>query len=117
VLARGRRAACPDGVVYVLPRPAAGAAGQSLDAVDASGPSVSTSRLAVVAGRRLGSAVQRNRAKRRLRAAAASAGLPPGYDFVVVARSGALTTPFAVLVDHLAEAVRRVVGATLTVAA
>jgi ribonuclease P protein component len=45
-------------------------------------------RLGVSVGRRLGGAVERNRVKRLLREAfwAAADDLPPGHDFVVVAR-------------------------------
>jgi ribonuclease P protein component len=44
-------------------------------------------RVAVVAGKKLGGAVVRNRAKRVLRAAAREAGAPwPGFDVVLIAR-------------------------------
>ena len=53
----------------------------------------------------IGGAVERNRAKRRLRAAA-QAQLPlyglPGHDYVLVARGGTLTRPFVELVADLA---------------
>ncbi len=64
-------------------------------------------RVAVVAGRKVGGAVQRNRAKRRLRAALAGGTLPPGLDVVVVARSGVLTADFTSLQTELAGLVRR----------
>ena len=55
-------------------------------------------RVAFVAGKKLGNAPQRNRAKRRLRAAAAGQGAPwPGYDVVLVARQAAITGDFAAL--------------------
>ncbi len=45
-------------------------------------------RVAFVAGKRMGNAVSRNRAKRVLRAAARQAGAPwPGYDVVLIATS------------------------------
>jgi ribonuclease P protein component len=63
--------------------------------------------VAVVAGRKVGGAVQRNRAKRRLRAALAGGTLPPELDVVVVARSGVLTADFTSLQTELAGLVRR----------
>lgn len=51
-------------------------------------------RLAVVAGKRVGTAVERNRAKRRLRAAAATAPAPRGRDAVVIARPSVVHAPF-----------------------
>lgn len=64
------------------------------------------------ASRRIGSAVARNRARRRLRAAA-RALLPgaakPGYDYVIVARPAILTCPFEALLTDLAKAFARVI--------
>jgi ribonuclease P protein component len=72
-------------------------------------------RLGVTASRKVGGAVERNRAKRRLRAAA-RAVLPlsgvTGNDYVLVARRDTLTKAFDGLVADLARAVRAVhVGA------
>ena len=53
--------------------------------------------LAVVASRAVGSAVARNRAKRRLRAAAQRARLPRAVDLVVDVRRPALDAPFTTL--------------------
>lgn len=52
-------------------------------------------RFGFVVGRRFGTHVQRNRVKRRLRAAARGLweNLPAGYDVVCVARSAAVTAP------------------------
>ncbi len=45
-----------------------------------------TGRVAFIAGRRMGSAVRRNRSKRVLRAAARSTGAPwPGWDVALIA--------------------------------
>jgi ribonuclease P protein component len=57
-------------------------------------------RVAVVAGRRVGGAVKRNRAKRRLRALLHAAGPPAGTDLVVVAAPPAVDTAFAVLSEE-----------------
>jgi ribonuclease P protein component len=61
-------------------------------------------RLAVSAGKRVGGAVERNRARRRIREAARPllASLAEGWDLMFVARSGAVKAPFA----ELAGAVR-----------
>jgi len=61
-------------------------------------------RFGLVTGRRIGSAVVRNRAKRRLREAIREAGLPAGYDFVVIAGQTVPTVPFTTLVSWILEA-------------
>ncbi|HVV66231.1 MAG TPA: ribonuclease P protein component [Rhizomicrobium sp.] len=68
-------------------------------------------RVGYTASRKIGGAVQRNRAKRRLRAAAAAELTllgRSGNDYVLVARPGALTRPFARLREDLAAAIRSV---------
>ncbi|MGN6516759.1 MAG: ribonuclease P protein component [Rhizomicrobium sp.] len=61
-------------------------------------------RVGFTASRKVGNAVARNRAKRRLRAAAAAV-LPlhgrSGHDYVLVARTATLTRAFADLLDDL----------------
>ena len=72
-------------------------------------------RVGYTASRRIGNAVARNRAKRRLRAAVAHvmpASAQSGCDYVVIARAATLTRPFDALVDDLAAALARV-GARL----
>ena len=46
----------------------------------------------------------RNRAKRRLREAVRAAGLPAGYDFVIIAGKTVGDVPFPTLVSWLREA-------------
>jgi ribonuclease P protein component len=62
-------------------------------------------RFGLVAGRRLGSAVIRNRAKRRLREAIRAAGLPAGFDFVLIAGPSVPYVPFTTLVSWISAAV------------
>jgi ribonuclease P protein component len=70
---------------------------------------IATLRLGFTASKKIGNAVARNRAKRRLRAAAYAA-LPllgrPGHDYVLVARAGILTRDFLALKGDIAEAAR-----------
>lgn len=66
-------------------------------------------RVAVVAGRRVGKAVDRNRAKRRLRAVLQSEGIPSGVDLVVMAKATAVTVPYA----NLAAEYRKLRGRLL----
>lgn len=72
-------------------------------------PAPQTLRLGFTASKKVGNAVARNRAKRRLRAAA-YALLPlsgrAGHDYVLVARAGILVRDFAALKDDIAEAAR-----------
>lgn len=68
-------------------------------------------RVGFTASRKVGSAVARNRARRRLRAAAREV-LPrqgrPGFDYVLIARSGTLDRPYAALVEDLGTAVEKI---------
>lgn len=51
--------------------------------------------VAFVAGRKVGSAVDRNRAKRRMRAAVAVIDLPAQFDVVLVASAEVNSAPFS----------------------
>ncbi|MFO0998207.1 MAG: ribonuclease P protein component [Alphaproteobacteria bacterium] len=67
-------------------------------------------RVGFTATRKIGSSVVRNRARRRLRAAAAEV-LPshamPGFDFVLIARAETNRRPYAALIVDLIEGLRR----------
>lgn len=95
---RGRKAAGAGMVVQA--RAHAG------DAVAAATPI----RLGLTASKKVGNAVARNRARRRLRALAVEL-LPdhaaPGHDYVLIARTATLTRPAADLRRDLASALKR----------
>ena len=63
-------------------------------------------RVGVVAGaKKVGGAVQRNRAKRRIREALAGVDLRNGCDYVVIASSSVLTAPMKELERWLRQAI------------
>jgi ribonuclease P protein component len=67
-------------------------------------------RVGFTASRKVGIAVARNRARRRLRAAVAEimpGHAAPGHDYVLVARAATLTRPYSALVEDLRTALRR----------
>lgn len=68
-------------------------------------------RIGFTVTRRVGSAVERNRARRRLRAAAREvfpALARPGHDYVVIGRRETLTRSFPDLLADMADALRKV---------
>jgi ribonuclease P protein component len=70
-----------------------------------------TPRFGFTVSKKVGGAVERNRIKRRLKAAARDVLLEHArrnYDYVLVARRPALDAAFAALVSDLAEALKRV---------
>lgn len=91
--AKGRKAAVHGLVLQALPR------GDTAPA-----------RLGFTATRKLGNAVARNRARRRLKEAARllAAELPAGHDLVLIGREATRTRPFALLQDDLRRALARV---------
>lgn len=68
-------------------------------------------RATAVASRRVGGAVQRNRAKRVLRAAVAATGLADGVDVALVARRGATTANSSEVAAELRQLFPAGVGA------
>jgi ribonuclease P protein component len=96
IAAKGRKCAMP-GLVLQASRRGIGEA--------ESGP-----RLGLTASRKVGNAVARNRARRRLRVAAEKvlpAMAEPGYDYVLIARKTTPGRPFAALMTDLEGALKR----------
>ena len=91
-----RRAVRPGLVLQAAPRPADGAG--------------SAMRIGFTASRKVGNAVSRNRAKRRLRAAAVEVlrrDGRPGTDYVLIARGATGARAYAELVGDLRSALRQ----------
>ena len=67
-------------------------------------------RIGYTASKKVGGAVERNRARRRLRAVVAKI-IPdhakPGHDFILIARKGTLTRPFSKLLEDLVKSLKR----------
>jgi len=96
-LASGRRkAAAPGIVVQAMTTPP-------------EAHSQDTVRFGFTASRKVGGAVARNRAKRRMRAlaSAVSPNLPGGYDLVLIARASTVERPYAMLQRDLAGCLDR----------
>lgn len=64
-------------------------------------------RVGFSVGKRLGNAVQRNKAKRRLRETVRLAPLDGGWDLVVIARGGASTADYGTLSRSIANLLTR----------
>ena len=102
----------PGMVVQARPRdeapPASAAAALNASEGAASTERAGPPRVGITVSRKVGNAVQRNRARRRLRAAAREA-LPavgaPGIDYVLIGRAGTLSRAYADLLADLRQAV------------
>lgn len=83
--------------------------GVTLEVCPSAVPNSGHLRVGFTASRKIGMAVERNRARRRLKAAAAQL-LPlyglPGNDYVLVARRETLTRPFAELLTDMGAALK-----------
>lgn len=67
-------------------------------------------RVGFTVSRKVGTAVERNRVRRRLRdivRRSAAEGLRGGYDYVLVGRRTALNRPFEAMIDDFSNALRR----------
>ncbi|NNC40884.1 MAG: ribonuclease P protein component [Acidimicrobiia bacterium] len=64
------------------------------------GPSV-VPRIGIVAGKKVGNAVNRNRAKRRLREAASSANLRSQTDYILIASPETIEIAFQDLIEAI----------------
>lgn len=67
------------------------------------------SRAGFIAGKKIGNAVTRNRAKRHLREALRPHFLqiPPGFDFVFIARGNLTTAPFTEITQAVQQVLQR----------
>jgi ribonuclease P protein component len=66
-------------------------------------------KIGITAGRSVGNAVERNRAKRRLRACMDEylCMIQPGWDIIVIARQPLVLAPFGTVQDSLCQLLRR----------
>jgi len=91
-------------------RKSAAAPGLVLQACPRPGGASIAARVGLTASRKVGNAVRRNRARRRLRAVALAI-IPdhakPGYDYVMIARQGTADRVYSALVEDLESAMRR----------
>lgn len=116
VAARQCKAVTPGLILQAAPTPpqaaAPGAGNGAGEAADSSAPSgPPTIRVGFTVSKKVGNAVKRNRARRRLRAVvdALLADLAvPGTDYVVIGRAATVERPYDALLNDLRSAVQRV---------
>jgi ribonuclease P protein component len=108
-VAGARRKAVTPGLILQAMQRSPAAPSEAATAAAASG--TEAARIGFTASRKVGNAVVRNRARRRLRAVAAEV-LPlhaaPGHDYVLIARGETVVRPYPLLVEDLKKALRRV---------
>jgi ribonuclease P protein component len=78
--------------------------------VPGASPETATTRIGFTASRKVGNAVRRNRAKRRLRAAVAEVMTDhalPGHDYVLIARDTTAERPWTALLADLEHSMKR----------
>src|SRR5205085_871500 len=100
-----RKAVAPGLILQAMQRPPAAppeaAAAEATGSARGGDPSQQPARIGFTASRKVGNAVLRNRARRRLRAVAAEV-LPlhaaPGHDYVLIARGETVVRPYPLLV-------------------
>lgn len=100
VAGSGRKTVTPGLILQISPRPTGLAA--------TSDPGLP--RVGFTASRKVGIAVERNRARRRLRAAVdqvMALHAAPGHDYVVIARGTTMRRPFGALLRDLEAALRQ----------
>lgn len=106
-----RKWAAPGLILQAAPAIETSPPNASPDAPRGSGEPLCDLRVGFTCSKKVGNAVARNRAKRRLRAIAAAI-LPdharPGYDYVLIGRQETLVRPFALLLQDLQTALKRV---------
>ena len=104
VAGRGRKVAMPGLVLQAMARDCRGA------------PEGEALRVGFTASKKVGNAVHRNRAKRRLRALAEEM-LPlygrPGHDYVLICRGATIERDFGALGRDLRQALERIGGAEI----
>ena len=99
VAGAGRKSVTPGLILQVAPQPDTAASPEGLPL-----------RVGFTASRKVGIAVERNRARRRLRAAVQQVmalHAAPGRDYVLIARAGTAGRPFAALLGDLEAALRQ----------
>lgn len=97
VAATRRKWVTPGLILQIRPRPAGEADSDA-------------ARAGFTVSRKVGDAVRRNRARRRLKAAADTVMTEharPGFDFVIIGRKTTLTRPFAALLGDLTKALKK----------